>query len=103
MEKNGYKIVYLSARAIGQVGYLILVQITCIQCIHTCTCMGCNLAYCGLVPTFVQAGYTKDFLRKIRRGKVSLPDGPLLLAPFSLYIAFRRYMYMYMHSIAATM
>ncbi|XP_064382540.1 phosphatidate phosphatase LPIN2-like [Halichondria panicea] len=51
---NGYHIMYLSARAIGQ------------------------------------AGYTKEFLRNIKRGSCSLPDGPLFLAPFSLYIAFRK-------------
>ena len=52
--KNGYNIVYLSARAIGQ------------------------------------AGYTKDFLRRVRRGPNCLPDGPLFLFPFSLYTAFRK-------------
>ena len=51
---NGYYLIYLSARAIGQ------------------------------------AGYTKEFLRKVRRGKASLPVGPLFLAPFSLYTAFKR-------------
>ena len=51
---NGYYLIYLSARAIGQ------------------------------------AGYTKEFLRRVRRGNASLPDGPLFLAPFSLYTAFKR-------------
>ena len=54
IHSNGYHLIYLSARAIGQ------------------------------------AGYTKEFLRKVRRGKASLPDGPLFLAPFSLYTAFKR-------------
>ena len=54
ISKNGYKLVYLSARAIGQ------------------------------------AGYTKEFLRKVRRGSNCLPDGPLFLFPFSLYTAFRK-------------
>ncbi len=54
ISKNGYNIIYLSARAIGQ------------------------------------AGYTKEFLRKVRRGSYCLPDGPLFLFPFSLYKAFRK-------------
>ena len=54
ISRNGYNIVYLSARAIGQ------------------------------------AGYTKEFLRKLRRGSCCLPDGPLFLFPFSLYTAFRK-------------
>ncbi len=54
VSRNGYKLVYLSARAIGQ------------------------------------AGYTKEFLRKVRRGTCSLPDGPLFLFPFSLYTAFKK-------------
>jgi len=37
-----------------------------------------------------QAWYTKDFLRKLRRGSAILPDGPLFLAPFSLYTAFKK-------------
>ena len=46
IHSNGYHIVYLSARAIGQ------------------------------------AWYTKDFLRKLRRGSAILPDGPLSWLPF---------------------
>ncbi|KAL5493708.1 hypothetical protein EMCRGX_G014927 [Ephydatia muelleri] len=51
---NGYRMVYLSARAIGQ------------------------------------AGYTKEFLRNIRRGSSKLPDGPLFVMPFSLVTAFKK-------------
>lgn len=51
---NGYKFLYLSARAIGQ------------------------------------SKLTRDYLRSIRQGEVSLPDGPLLLSPSSLVSAFHR-------------
>ncbi|XP_014674610.1 PREDICTED: phosphatidate phosphatase LPIN2-like isoform X2 [Priapulus caudatus] len=52
--ENGYKFVYLSARAIGQ--------------------------FKG----------TKDYLKSIKQGDVSLPDGPLLLNPSSLLSALHR-------------
>ena len=51
---NGYKFLYLSARAIGQ------------------------------------SKITRDYLRGVQQGKVSLPDGPLLLSPSSLISAFHR-------------
>lgn len=51
---NGYKFLYLSARAIGQ------------------------------------SKLTRDYLRSIRQGEVSLPDGPLLLSPSSLVSAFHK-------------
>jgi phosphatidate phosphatase PAH1 len=54
ISKNGYQLMYLSARAIGQ------------------------------------AGYTKEFLRTVRRGTSCLPDGPLFLFPFSLVKAFKK-------------
>lgn len=51
---NGYKLLYLSARAIGQ------------------------------------ARVTREYLRSIKQGNLSLPDGPLLLNPTSLISAFHR-------------
>ncbi len=51
---NGYKFLYLSARAIGQ------------------------------------AKATRDYLRDLRQDDVSLPDGPLLLSPTSLFSALHR-------------
>lgn len=51
---NGYKFLYLSARAIGQ------------------------------------SKITRDYLRSIRQGDISLPDGPLLLSPSSLVSAFHK-------------
>ena len=41
------------------------------------------------LPT-AQAGYTKEFLRRIRRGHTALPDGPLFLSPSSLVTAFKK-------------
>ena len=54
IRQNGYKFVYLSARAIGQ------------------------------------AKITRDYLKSIKQGELSLPDGPLLLAPSSLLTAFHK-------------
>lgn len=54
IKNNGYKLLYLSARAIGQ------------------------------------ARVTREYLRSIKQGDLSLPDGPLLLNPTSLLRAFHR-------------
>ena len=37
-----------------------------------------------------QARVTRDYLRSIKQGDLSLPDGPLLLNPTSLISAFHR-------------
>jgi len=52
--ENGYRIIYLSARAIGQ------------------------------------AGITRSYLQSIRQESHCLPNGPLLLSPSSLFLAFHR-------------
>lgn len=54
IEHNGYRFVYLSARAIGQ------------------------------------ARLTRHYLRSIKQGRLSLPEGPVLLNPSSLIHAFHR-------------
>ena len=54
IKNNGYKLLYLSARAIGQ------------------------------------ARVTREYLKSIKQGNLSLPDGPLLLNPTSLISAFHR-------------
>ncbi|KAJ8925568.1 hypothetical protein NQ315_009408 [Exocentrus adspersus] len=54
IKDNGYKLLYLSARAIGQ------------------------------------ARITRDYLRSIKQGDLSMPDGPILLNPTSLITAFHR-------------
>ncbi|XP_044737355.1 phosphatidate phosphatase LPIN3 isoform X2 [Chrysoperla carnea] len=54
IKNNGYKLLYLSARAIGQ------------------------------------AKVTREYLRSIKQGDLSLPDGPILLNPTSLMSAFHR-------------
>ncbi|XP_056634366.1 phosphatidate phosphatase LPIN3 isoform X1 [Diorhabda sublineata] len=54
IEDNGYKLLYLSARAIGQ------------------------------------ARITRDYLKSIKQGNLSMPDGPILLNPTSLITAFHR-------------
>ncbi|KAK7867306.1 hypothetical protein R5R35_002128 [Gryllus longicercus] len=54
IKNNGYKLLYLSARAIGQ------------------------------------ARVTREYLKSIKQGDLSLPDGPLLLNPTSLLSAFHR-------------
>lgn len=54
IKNNGYRILYLSARAIGQ------------------------------------AHITREYLRSVKQGDLSLPDGPLLLNPTSLLSAFHR-------------
>ncbi|KAI6661604.1 Phosphatidate phosphatase LPIN3 isoform X1 [Oopsacas minuta] len=54
IEANGYKFIYLSARAIGQ------------------------------------SNPTRALLQKIKQRNISLPDGPLLLAPLSLFGAFHQ-------------
>lgn len=54
IQDNGYKMLYLSARAIGQ------------------------------------AQITREYLRSIKQGDVTLPDGPLLLNPTSLMSALHR-------------
>jgi len=54
IKNNGYKLLYLSSRAIGQ------------------------------------ARVTREYLRSIKQGDLSLPDGPLLLNPTSLITAFHR-------------
>ncbi|EFA07054.2 phosphatidate phosphatase LPIN3 [Tribolium castaneum] len=51
---NGYKLLYLSARAIGQ------------------------------------ARITREYLRSIKQGNLTMPDGPILLNPTSLITAFHR-------------
>ena len=55
IRNNGYRILYLSARAIGH------------------------------------AHITREYLRSVRQGDLSLPDGPLLLNPTSLLSALHRY------------
>ncbi|XP_012217991.1 phosphatidate phosphatase LPIN3 isoform X2 [Linepithema humile] len=54
IKNNGYKLLYLSARAIGQ------------------------------------AGGTREYLRNLKQGDLTLPEGPLLLNPTSLILAFHR-------------
>ncbi|XP_023319329.1 phosphatidate phosphatase LPIN1 isoform X4 [Trichogramma pretiosum] len=54
IKENGYKLLYLSSRAIGQ------------------------------------ARVTREYLKSIKQGNLSLPDGPLLLNPTSLLSAFHR-------------
>ncbi len=54
IDSNGYRFMYLSARAIGQ------------------------------------ARITREYLRNVRQGELSLPDGPLLLSPSSLISAFHK-------------
>lgn len=54
IKNNGYKLLYLSARAIGQ------------------------------------ASSTRDYLRSIKQGDLSMPVGPVLLNPTSLITAFHR-------------
>lgn len=54
IEDNGYKLLYLSARAIGQ------------------------------------ARITREYLKSIKQGDLSMPDGPILLNPTSLITAFHR-------------
>nr|QYV43132.1 lipid metabolism-related protein [Colaphellus bowringi] len=54
IKDNGYKLLYLSARAIGQ------------------------------------ARITRDYLKSIRQGDLTMPDGPILLNPTSLITAFHR-------------
>ncbi|XP_049780674.1 phosphatidate phosphatase LPIN2 isoform X4 [Schistocerca cancellata] len=54
IKNNGYKLLYLSARAIGQ------------------------------------ARVTREYLKSIKQGNLSLPEGPLLLNPTSLISAFHR-------------
>ncbi|KRT86202.1 hypothetical protein AMK59_2302 [Oryctes borbonicus] len=54
IKDNGYKLLYLSARAIGQ------------------------------------ARLTRDYLKSIKQGDMTMPDGPLLLNPTSLISAFHR-------------
>jgi phosphatidate phosphatase LPIN len=54
IKNNGYKLLYLSARAIGQ------------------------------------ARVTREYLKSIKQGDLSMPDGPLLLNPTSLISAFHR-------------
>lgn len=54
IKNNGYKLLYLSARAIGQ------------------------------------ARVTREYLKSIKQGDLSLPEGPLLLNPTSLISAFHR-------------
>ncbi|KAF4513935.1 UNVERIFIED_CONTAM: hypothetical protein B566_EDAN018306 [Ephemera danica] len=54
IKNNGYRLLYLSARAIGQ------------------------------------ARVTREYLKSIKQGDLSLPEGPLLLSPTSLISAFHR-------------
>lgn len=54
IKQNGYKMVYLSSRAIGQ------------------------------------SHYTKTYLQSLAQGSKSLPDGPVLLSPMSVLMAFRK-------------
>jgi phosphatidate phosphatase LPIN len=54
VKNNGYRLLYLSARAIGQ------------------------------------ARVTREYLKSIKQGDLSLPEGPLLLSPTSLISAFHR-------------
>ncbi|GMR33885.1 hypothetical protein PMAYCL1PPCAC_04080, partial [Pristionchus mayeri] len=54
IKSNGYKLVYLSSRAIGQ------------------------------------ASTTKNYLKRVEQDHRVLPDGPVLLAPDSVLVAFRR-------------
>uniref|UniRef100_A0A7E4WBB3 LNS2 domain-containing protein n=1 Tax=Panagrellus redivivus TaxID=6233 RepID=A0A7E4WBB3_PANRE len=54
IKNNGYKMVYLSSRAIGQ------------------------------------SHYTKTYLSSLAQGSKSLPDGPVLLSPTSVLMAFRK-------------
>uniref|UniRef100_A0A914DVS8 LNS2/PITP domain-containing protein n=1 Tax=Acrobeloides nanus TaxID=290746 RepID=A0A914DVS8_9BILA len=54
IKNNGYRMIYLSSRAIGQ------------------------------------SHYTKGYLRRIAQGSTTLPDGPVLLSPTSVLLAFRK-------------
>ena len=54
IEENGYRIMYLSARAIGQ------------------------------------SSITKAYLKSVKQGDITLPDGPVFLNPDSLIHAFKR-------------
>jgi phosphatidate phosphatase LPIN len=54
IKDNGYKLLYLSARAIGQ------------------------------------ARITREYLKSIKQGNLTMPDGPILLNPTSLITAFHR-------------
>ena len=54
IKENGYRIVYLSSRAIGQ------------------------------------SHYTKSYLQSLAQGSKNLPDGPVLLSPTSVLMAFRK-------------
>ncbi|CAG8626013.1 10420_t:CDS:10, partial [Funneliformis mosseae] len=54
IRKNGYQILYLTSRAIGQ------------------------------------AGYTRDYLKKVEQDKYQLPDGPVIMSPDRLLTAFHR-------------
>lgn len=54
IKENGYKMVYLSSRAIGQ------------------------------------SHYTKTYLQSLAQGSRTLPDGPVLLSPTSVLMAFRK-------------
>ena len=66
IKNNGYRILYLSARAIGQ------------------------------------ARITRDYLRSVKQGDLSLPDGPLLLNPTSLLSALHRLVYWLLDQITAS-
>ncbi|KAE9548995.1 hypothetical protein FO519_007787 [Halicephalobus sp. NKZ332] len=54
IKENGYKVIYLSSRAIGQ------------------------------------SHYTKNYLQSLAQGSRNLPDGPVLLSPTSVLMAFRK-------------
>ena len=62
-----------------------------LACSFTCEhlCNGVPNVF-GMLNVCLQAWYTKNYLRHTRRGECYLPDGPLLVTPFSLYIAFKK-------------
>lgn len=76
IEENGYKMLYLSARAIGQ------------SKVRKQKDFFATFTFNMLSSLYVQA--TREYLRSIRQGDVKLPDGPLLLNPTSLISALHR-------------
>ena len=62
---------------------------------HECSITSTSLPLSSLpLSSFtLQAGYTKQFLRRLTRGAASLPDGPLFLTPSSLVTAFKKSVY----------
>ncbi len=82
IQDNGYKMLYLSSRAIGKKEDRI--KLKCHELKFGIVVPMLNTLFLG------QASITRDYLRSIRQGDVTLPDGPLLLNPTSLMSAFHR-------------